>query len=64
MSKQFVKAKPLNEPKEKPPYQRETRKNYNKKYEEKSYQPKDSRDHIKQLLNAYKIVKKPNPTVL
>ncbi len=53
-TKQFVKAKPLHEPKEKPPstsFTKDQKKN-NKKYEEKSFQQnKDPRDHIKILLN-------------
>ena len=53
-TKQFVKAKPLNEPKEKPPSTSFTKdpKRNSKKYEEKSFQQnKDPRDHIKLLLN-------------
>ena len=66
MSKQFFKAKPLNESKDnKPPFPpREPRKNYNKKYEEKAALQKDARDHVKELLNAYKVAEKPTQVIL
>lgn len=60
--KQFVKAKPLTELKDKPPpvYPRDRDpKRNNKKYEEKSFQQnKDPREHIKVLLNEFQVYEK------
>lgn len=61
MSKQFVKAKPLQMPKDRgggKEYQpKEPRKNA-KKYEEKEkVQQKDPRQGIKMMLDAYKVLK-------